>query len=150
MVSNPVEQGNQAIAQKFIDAYNSMDTNDPTEAMKRLADLMTEDATISFPALGVTQGRRWEVTGAGAAALVSQRKIEVRRMIVSDNTIAVEMLWSGISAGLPGTAPVGERVEMQNCIILSFRGDRISEYVEYLGCIQGINLQEITAGLLGG
>jgi hypothetical protein len=34
-------------------------------------------------------------------------------MLVSQSAVAIEMLWSGISAGLPGAAPAGERVEMK-------------------------------------
>ncbi|WP_310369436.1 hypothetical protein [Catenuloplanes atrovinosus] len=37
-------------------------------------------------------------------------------------------------------APAGERVEMENCIVLSFRDGRISRYVEYIGRYEGIDL----------
>lgn len=39
-----------------------------------------------------------------------------------------------------GMAPAGERVEMENCIVLSFRDGRISRYVEYIGRYEGIDL----------
>jgi hypothetical protein len=52
MASNPAEQWNRAIAQE-----SSAPTTAWTRTMRRLTDVMTEDATISLPALGVTEGR---------------------------------------------------------------------------------------------
>lgn len=124
--------GNKEIARQWIDAYNAADK-------ECIASLMTEDSEVLIPAMGIAYGPRWERTG-NAMNLVRDRAIEVRRMTASGDAVAIEFLWHAISLGGPGLAPAGERVEMENCIVLDFRDGLISRYVEYLGRIEGIDL----------
>ncbi|BCJ52863.1 hypothetical protein Asp14428_43380 [Actinoplanes sp. NBRC 14428] len=129
---------NVELAREWISAYNTHDS-------ARLAALMTEDGEVLIPAMNVAQGPAWDKTAATAVSLVDGHTIEVKRIIASGDAVAIEMLWHAISRGGPGMAPAGERVEMENCIVLSFRDGRISRYVEYIGRYEGINL-EIVAG----
>ena len=69
-------------------------------------------------------------------------------MTSSGDAVAIEMLWHAISNGGPGMAPAGERVEMENCIVLTFRDGLISRYVEYLGRYEGIDLQIVRGRML--
>jgi ketosteroid isomerase-like protein len=124
--------GNKEIARQWIDTYNDADK-------ERMASLMTEDSEVLIPAMGIAYGPRWERAG-NAMNLVRNRTIEARRMTVSGDAVAIEFLWHAISLGGPGLAPAGERVEMENCIVLDFRDGLISRYVEYLGRIEGIDL----------
>lgn len=132
--------GNEETARQWIDTYNDADK-------KRMADLMTEDSEVLIPAMGIAYGPRWERAG-NAMNLVRNRTIEVRRMTASGDAVAIEFLWHAISLGGPGLAPAGERVEMENCIVLDFRDGLVSRYVEYLGRMEGIDLAIVSRRML--
>lgn len=131
----------EELARKWIAAYNAHD-------FKQQAAMMTEDGEVLIPAMNIAQGAAWEKSGPNSARLVEGRTIEIRRMIVSGDAVAIEMLWHAISKGGPGMAPAGERVEMQNCIVLTFRDGLISRYVEYVGRYEGIDLQVVRGRML--
>ncbi|EXG82359.1 nuclear transport factor 2 family protein [Cryptosporangium arvum] len=134
--------GNTEIAREFIAAYNAHDA-------ERKAALMTEDGRVEFPALNISHGAGWETTsGSNAANLVDDRTIDVQRITASGDAVVIEMLWHGVSKGGPGLAPAGERVEMENCIVLTFRDGLISRYVEYFGRYEGIDLLVLRGRML--
>ncbi|WP_030378536.1 MULTISPECIES: nuclear transport factor 2 family protein [unclassified Streptomyces] len=132
---------NVELAQKWIAAYNAHD-------FEQQAALMTADGEVLIPYINIAQGAAWEQTGSNSARLVDDRIIEVRRITASGDAVVIEMLWHAISRGGPGMAPVGERVELENCIVLTFRDGRISRYVEYIGRCEGIDLQVVRARML--
>jgi len=129
------------VAQKFVDAYNS---GDPA----RVKDMLTEDAKILIPAMGMANGRGSE-QGQKAMGLVTQRTIEVHRMIASGDAVAIEFLWHAISSGGPGLAPAGSRLEMEDCIVLDIRDGLVSRYVEYIGRYEGIDLAVVSGRVVG-
>ncbi|MCS7483727.1 nuclear transport factor 2 family protein [Umezawaea endophytica] len=131
----------EELALKWIEAYNAHD-------FAQQAALMTEDGEVMIPAMNIVQGPAWDQTGQSSARLVDDRTIEVLRMISSGDAVAIEMLWHGTSKGGPGMAPAGERVELQNCIVLTFRDSLISRYVEYIGWCQGIDLHVVRSRIL--
>lgn len=133
----------EELAHKWIAAYNAHD-------FEQQAALMTKDGEVLIPAMNIAQGAAWEKAGRNSARLVDDRTIEIRRMISSGDAVAIEMRWHGTSKGGPGMAPAGERVELQNCIVLTFRDGLISRYVEYVGRIQGIDLQVVRNRMLEG
>jgi ketosteroid isomerase-like protein len=133
--------GNEELARQWIAAYNAHD-------FAQQAAMMTEDGEVLIPAMNIAQGAAWEKSGPNSARLVEGRTIEIRRMITSGDAVAIEMLWHAISKGGPGMAPAGERVEMQNCIVLTFRDGRISRYVEYIGRYHGIDLHVVRDRML--
>jgi len=141
-----LQQGEQTtdnlkVAQKFVDAYNS---GDPA----RVKDMLTEDAEILIPAMGMANGRGSE-QGQKAMGLVTQRTIEVHRMIASGDAVAIEFLWHAISSGGPGLAPAGSRLEMEDCIVLDIRDGLVSRYVEYIGRYEGIDLAVVSGRVVG-
>jgi ketosteroid isomerase-like protein len=136
-----VKLDNEELARKWIAAYNAHD-------FEQQAAMMTEHGEVLIPYINVAQGAAWEKTGPNSARLVDNRTIEIRRMTASGDAVAIEMLWHATSKGGPGMAPAGERVELENCIVLTFRDGRISRYVEYIGRCEGIDLQVVRARML--
>ncbi|WP_267717305.1 nuclear transport factor 2 family protein [Streptomyces sp. CoH17] len=132
---------NVELARKWIAAYNAHD-------FEQQAALMTEDGEVRIPYINIAQGAAWEQTGPNSARLVDDRIIEIRRITASGDAVVIEMLWHAISNGGLGMAPAGERVELENCIVLTFRDGRISRYVEYIGRCEGIDLQVVRARML--
>ncbi|ATE65135.1 nuclear transport factor 2 family protein [Rhizorhabdus dicambivorans] len=124
----------------FVAAYNDAD-------VERMNSLMTEDGEVLMPAIGVNKVR-WQPSGP-ASEMARDRTIEVRRIFTGDDVVAFEFLWHAISKGGPGLAPVGERVTMENCIVLSFRDGLIRRYCEYIGRHTGMDLLTIASRLAG-
>ena len=126
------EKNSIKVAQQFVEAYNSGDRT-------RLAGILAEDAEILIPAMGISHGKH-SGQSHNAMDLVTERTIEVHRMIASGHAVAIEFLWHAISGGGPGLAPAGERLEMEDCVVLDIRDGLVSRYVEYVGRYKGIDL----------
>lgn len=122
----------------FVAAYNDGD-------VERINSMMTEDARVLMPALGVDKVR-WQ-RGGKAAEMAADRTIEVHRIFNGDNVVAFEFLWHATSKGGPGLAPAGERMTMENCIVLNFRDGLISQYCEYIGRHTGQDLLAVSKRL---
>lgn len=131
---------NEVRAREFVDAYNAAD-------IERMNALMTEDGEVLMPALNVARVR-WDPSGP-ASRMAEDRTIEVRRMIASGDAVGFEFLWHATSKGGPGLAPAGERMEMENCIVLSFRDGLISRYCEFIGSHEGMDLLVLRDRLAG-
>ena len=124
----------------FVAAYNAAD-------VERMNSLMTEDGRVLIPALGVDK-LRWQASGP-ASEMAADRTIEVRRIFTGDDVVAFEFLWHATSRGGPGIAPAGERLTMENCIVLDFRDGLISRYCEYVGRHTGQDLLAVAKRLTG-
>ncbi|WP_297595039.1 nuclear transport factor 2 family protein [Mycobacterium sp.] len=149
VTTTDVVQRNKATAEEFIDAYNSLGWSGEDEAMRRFLSVLTKDAEIDFPAAGIKQTPHMEVSASTGVALFSQRHMDVRRLIASEEAVVYEMEWTAVSGGGPGLAPAGEQIRMHNCVVLSFRDGLISRYVEYVGAHEGIDFDVVARRLKG-
>ncbi len=119
------------LAQRYLSAIEQGATGET------LAAFFTDDVVQEeFPNRLVPNGARRDLAGLREAAARGQQVIrvqryDIQRAVVSDNHVALEVIWTGNLAVPIGTIPVGGQMRAHFAVFLDFRDGKIAAQRNY-------------------